>query len=396
VTEFDNLRPWIADVAAGPGDRAPAPAPFPGHPCRERPLVDALKEISVRRPTLALAGIIAAILAAAAVAYATTGSEPLATNAPNSTPTSSPTASTPVTAASAPTPSASTEPPGPLPTQPVAPTNPIPAPAPKPTTPGPVATGSSSGQKNCFAQLDACGYPSKATTGVPAGTTLSAYTGPDVITKAGTIIDGKKLGCIEIRATNVVIRNSRLTNPGDCWWMVDVAAGDVTIERTTIDCVDYRTTGIAEANFVARLVQILRCENGADTSWGNITIVDSYIGDVREVDGGHGDGIQVSGGDVMRNVVLRHNTVQLLNPVTSSIEWDRMPAANVTVVDNLFSAGAYTIYCPDPSGGAVTFTGNRFGVGSHGPAYGFTDGCRASGITWTANYRDDTLAAVKA
>jgi hypothetical protein len=67
----------------------------------------------------------------------------------------------------------------------------------------------------------------------------------------------------------------------------------------------------------------------------------------------------------------------------------------VTVADNLFAAGAYTIYCPDAAG-TVSFTGNRFGVSSHGPAYGFTNGCDASGITWSGNYRDDTLAAVTA
>ncbi|MGB7980866.1 MAG: hypothetical protein WCF36_08765, partial [Candidatus Nanopelagicales bacterium] len=35
------------------------------------------------------------------------------------------------------------------------------------------------------------GFPSAATTGVPAGTSLSAYTGPSRITNAGTVIENK-------------------------------------------------------------------------------------------------------------------------------------------------------------------------------------------------------------
>ena len=44
----------------------------------------------------------------------------------------------------------------------------------------------------------------------PAGTTLTAYTGPSTVTTPNTVIDGKTIGCITVSATGVVIRNSRI------------------------------------------------------------------------------------------------------------------------------------------------------------------------------------------
>jgi hypothetical protein len=154
--------------------------------------------------------------------------------------------------------------------------------------------------------------------------------------------------------------------------------------------------GIAFSNFQARRVHVQRCENGFHVG-SNTSIIDSYISGVVEVDGGHGDGIQASSGS---NIVIRHNTFDLRNPITSSIIMADQTMTNMTVEDNFFSAGAYTVYCP-PNPTNVVYRNNRFygPVGSwrtdsHRPAFGFTDGCRRAGITWTGNYRDDTLAAV--
>src|SRR4051812_31755406 len=52
-------------------------------------------------------------------------------------------------------------------------------------------------------------FPSAATTGWRhTGVTLTPYRGPDEVTRAGTVIDGKDIGCIWIRAQNVVIVRS--------------------------------------------------------------------------------------------------------------------------------------------------------------------------------------------
>lgn len=310
--------------------------------------------------------------------------------APSPTPTSTPGATPSATAS--PTPGATT----PAPTTP-APTTPAPtASSPSPT---PTVTGTGLKLKNCFPQLVVCGYPSLDTTGVPSGVTLTDYTGPSTITTPGTVIDGKRLGCITIKAKNVVIKNSTVTGP--CFYAVDVEnSGSLTISDTTINCVNNTGTGIVWGNYTATRVEIHHCENGLSTT-SNILFQDSYITDVIETNGGHGDGIQGESGS---NIIIRHNTFDLWH-VTSSIIWDKFANANTIshalVEDNFFTAGAFTIYCPT-YGSDVVYRNNRFyapigntSVDRHRPTYGFWyDTCGKSWQTFTGNYRDDTLTVI--
>lgn len=195
-----------------------------------------------------------------------------------------------------------------------------------------------------------------------------------------------------IRASNVVIRNSIITCPGG--FGVNVQSGNVTVEDSEIDCVNHKGTGLVFRDYVVRRTEIRNCENAAHTG-SNVTIQDSYITGVVEVDGGHGDGLQGSSGS---NILIKHNTFDIQNPITSSIIWDGLVISNVTVEENFFAAGAYTIYCPD-SGANRVYRNNRFygPVGNWGsdpyrPAFGFKTNC--SGVTWTGNYRDDNLGPV--
>jgi len=248
---------------------------------------------------------------------------------------------------------------------------------------------------NCFDRLAACGYPTTTSTGVPAGTVLTAYTGPLTISTTVTIT-GKSIGCgLTIRSGgNVTIRNSKITGP--CFYGVDMEGGTLLIEDSEVDCIDHRGTGIAYTNFTARRVLVRNCENGFHVG-SNTLVEDSYITGVAEVGGGHGDGIQGQSGS---NIVIRHTTFDLTNPITSSIIWDRLTMNNVTVENNFFAAGAYTVYVPT-SGSNIAYRNNRFfgpvgGSTTHRPAYGFSTGAGRSGVTWVGNYRDDTLGAVNA
>lgn len=214
---------------------------------------------------------------------------------------------------------------------------------------------------------------------------------------AGTVIDGKSIGCgLTIRNQNIVIRNSKITGP--CFYGVDMEGGSLTIQDSTVDCVDHKGTGIAYANYTALRVQVVNCENGFHTS-GNNRIEDSYIGGVVEVNGGHGDGIQGTGGS---NYTVRHNTFDLFNPITSSIIWDNQTMNNVLVEGNFFAAGAFTCYVPT-GGTNVVYRNNRFygPVGNwtsdpHRPAYGYSTNANRAGVTWTGNYRDYDLGPVNA
>ena len=110
-----------------------------------------------------------------------------ASPSPSSTPAPTPTA----TPSSSPTPA-----PSPTPTASPSPTTPVPSPTQSPTpSPTPPPTG----------------WPDASNTGVPAGVTLTPYTGPCTITTANTVIDSKTVNCaLEIRTSNVLIWRSKV------------------------------------------------------------------------------------------------------------------------------------------------------------------------------------------
>lgn len=282
--------------------------------------------------------------------------------------------------------------PSPTPTTP-----PDPTPAPT-TTPPPTPSQSPTTLTNCFPKLAACGYPHPGNTGFPVGAELTPMAPAEVRT-AGTVINGRLInGFLKVLAPDVIIRNSKIVM-GDNFYGISVeGAGSATIENVEIDCVGGTGNGIQGSDFAARRVNVHDCENGFHTN-SNVTIQDSYITGIREVNGGHGDGIQ---GSSASNVIVRHNTFDLLNPITASIIWDNLTMTNVTVENNFFAAGAYSVYCPT-SPTNVTYRGNRFysPVGNwqsdpHRPAFGFATGCNRPGITWTGNFRDADLGTVNA
>jgi hypothetical protein len=258
------------------------------------------------------------------------------------------------------------------------------------------------------ARLAACGYPTIGTTGVPANVVLATYTGSLSITTPGTVIDGKAInGCLRIATTGVVIRNSKITCLAGGWFGgiygddAPATGTPLRIERVEITCVDGHRNGVWAHNFIATGLYIHDCENGFEVN-SNSTIQDSYIA-AREGDSSaHGDDIQSQGGS---NVVIRHNTFGGLNPITSSIITNPTQNSHWLIENNFLSAGAFTLYCPeDPSQGDFVVRNNRFmparPSGATQPydqrlgAYGLTDACNDSRITWTGNFRDNNLSVV--
>ena len=98
-------------------------------------------------------------------------------------------------------------------------------------------------------------------------------------------------------------------------------------------------------------------------------------------------------------MIIRHNTFAGTNPITSSIITNPTQNHRWLIVDNLLSAGAFSVYCPEQGTGFVVRQ-NRFypaKTGSpHSASFGLTDACGHSGITWFGNYRDDNLSTVSA
>lgn len=310
-------------------------------------------------------------------------------------------------AAPSPSPSASASPsPEPSPSvSPSASPTPPPSPSPSPTTPSPSPTQTGT-LKNCFGdvknssgpidqgRLGQCGYPTLFTTGIPPATVITAYQGPMNVTTSTTVIDGKRIPCgMDIHATNVVIRNSLITGTG--FWCIQVYGnGSLTIQDSEINCTNGSGTGLWGPNFKATRLYIHDCENALEIN-ANSQLVDSYLVAREGNSNAHGDDIQSQGGN---NVTIRHNTFAGLNPITSSIITN--PTANNSwlVELNFFSAGAYTLYCPE-QGINFIVRNNRFywpvgGYASdpHRPAYGLYDACVGNpGVTLTGNFRDSDL-----
>ncbi len=201
------------------------------------------------------------------------------------------------------------------------------------------------------------GFPTPATTGVPAGVRLTS-SGSLEITKAGTVIDGLDInGNVEIRADNVTIRNSRITSNAEIPVRVYKDGNERTysgfvIEDSRIRGVGRCSAAIGLSNYTARRVHISGCSDGAK-AFSNTTIEDSYLAGFYRVDGEtHNDAIQSSGGS---NIVIRRNTV--LGPYQMStsaiiLQANQSALSNVLVEGNYLSGGSYTIYTSDKGAGA--------------------------------------------
>ena len=156
------------------------------------------------------------------------------------------------------------------------------------------------------------GMPNATNTGVPAGTSLTAYTGPMTITTPGTVIDGKIInGTLIIEAANVTIKNSVVQNFG--FWGIDASAaaavGNVTVQNCTLtgsSSMDHDSAIVGSGTFIGN--NISNTENGILLQDGASVVRDNYIHDLNDNFGDpHYDGIALQGGQ--NHVLIEHNTI---------------------------------------------------------------------------------------
>jgi hypothetical protein len=266
-------------------------------------------------------------------------------------------------------------------------------------------------------------YPDATCTGVPAGITLTAYTGANPITTAGTVVDGKRItSCLEVAAGGVVIKNSYITcaNSGPLSCSDQGACGrsatPLLVQDSEIDCTGNGATGIVgqgtaitEANFTLRRVDLHGCENGLDINQG-VDVEDSYFHDlyndptVPPPDGAHADGIQFAGGhwngsawdNASLNVTIKHNTIYGMGWKsngtgfgfgTSAIITNRGGDTNILIQDNLLAGGAVALYCEQGAKGINYRVINnhfstKFGpnVGAYGPSTDCSDETQSGNV----------------
>ena len=254
-------------------------------------------------------------------------------------------------------------------------------------------------------------FPSPATTGVPAGTALTPYTGPCTIQTANTVIDGKTINCtITVQAKGVVISHSQINGTV---YSDSAGSGSFTISDSSVNAGNQAGTGIGDANFTATRVNVTG-GNRSINCYANCTVQDSYVaGQFTDKTGVyHESGIRYN-----TNSHLIHNTIACTAPdvapdagcsaaITGYPDFD--PVTNDVIQDNLILAGSggYCSYGGSTGGkpysghtANITFTGNVWQRGTQkgsaggyvcgywGPITAFDTG--APGNVWSNNQYDD-------
>lgn len=150
-------------------------------------------------------------------------------------------------------------------------------------------------------------WPNESNTGIPAGTSLTTYTGPCTITADDTVIDSKTVNCdVVVQASNLLIKNSQVN--GVVYSGEDVNSGySFTLQDSNLDATpgfSGDATGVGETNFT-----VLRSEitggRRLGHCWDTCLVMDSYFHglDTDETGTAHQSGFRMG-----RNTTLIHNT----------------------------------------------------------------------------------------
>jgi hypothetical protein len=262
------------------------------------------------------------------------------------------------------------------------------------------------------------GRPGPGDTGVPAGTTLTPYTGPCAITAAGAVIEARSISCpaLLIQAPDVTIRGSSMqrvvvdTDVNRSW--------SLTLTDSEVDGGRTDVPAISNGNVTVVRADIRGGHNGLEcqehSSW--CVIRDSWIHDQWQPPSGdvHLGGLLFMGSQVPcvgtdgACVEILGNTIVCDAPVnvdgggcTGAInllpQWG--PLRGAVVVGNHLGANPGAAYCTYAGAGmeypatGVVYRDNVFERGSnrtcaaYGPVTNFD--ASAPGNVWEDNRYDD-------
>jgi hypothetical protein len=262
-------------------------------------------------------------------------------------------------------------------------------------SPAPSGTPKPSSSPTAPATVPRAARPGPSNTGVPAGTTLTPYTGPMTITTPGTVIDSKDVrGALVITAKDVVIRRSKIHDDPDADAGIYVQdTGSATI--TDSEIYDFQV-GITYSNWTAIRVNLHDLTFDGMKISSNVRLQDSWVHDARPGPDAHWDGGQVQNG--VTNTVIQGNYIDASGPTTNSALFltpDLGPSTKgpLTVTGNWLEGGNFTVCILDGDNGRFTIsdievTDNRFGRAGQ---YGWSN--VNVPITQSGNVVDSTGAA---
>ncbi len=188
-------------------------------------------------------------------------------------------------------------------------------------------------------------WPDQTNTGVLAGHALRPSEPLRIKTPGVTVTDLDIKGSVEILASNVTLKNSRIRNAGFDVVRIHPGATGVVVENCEIDGVgtgNDGSNGIRGAGLFLRN-NIYNVENGI-TLDGSAIIRGNYIHNLLASGKPHYDGIQIDGG--VSDVTIEYNTVVNQHGQTSTVMIDNYfgPISNIRVENNRLIGGGYTVY----------------------------------------------------
>jgi hypothetical protein len=193
------------------------------------------------------------------------------------------------------------------------------------------------------------GFPTAATTGVPAGwQPVSVHEGDLWVHDAGTVIEDVLVtGSIQVRAENVTIKRTRVE--GIIWnqYSDTEQFGGLLIEDVEVGpdsgvMTDWGHGAVGTAGYTARRVEIHNVTDGFRVSGDDIVIEDSFVTlAVVEGECNHLDAVQgYGGGD---NVVVRHNTLDARGHCSNASVFMADSSPHAVVENNLLLGGTYVL-----------------------------------------------------
>jgi hypothetical protein len=268
------------------------------------------------------------------------------------------------------------------------------------------STASCSGASNTPGGPDPWGgcWPGPDNTGVPAGTALTAYTGPCEITASDVVIDARAVNCaLSFTGSSLTITDSMINGE-----VFNNGSGSVLIQDSELNGGSDHSETVLGSNLEI-LSSNLHGNQHEVYCADNCTIENSWLHDNFNGAslGWHQNGFLSTGG---YGYTLEHNSVGCVGGCTGDITF--IPNGNVshgTVDKNLLVATSDVAYCLYPSSDSsgkpgivsqMTVTDNVFQRGSNGkcgyfgPVYGWdtpnnSPGTDGYGNVWSGNMWDN-------
>jgi hypothetical protein len=270
-----------------------------------------------------------------------------------------------------------------------------------------------SGSYPNYADLDACGYPSPDTAGVPSGTSLTtvssscnclpsgdSYSGDELyIGSTGTVSNvSMPDGYVVLGVSGATITDSLLRcnvcNQGG--GIIAPQGNSLTITHSTIggtgggsDCTSPSSQDIGPSNGGGTLnYDVFDC-SVEDINGSGYTLTNSYVIVDGFTSGSHNEDIYQPGGG--SNTIKDNTLIDPLSSTASIFMDEKLGSEGTTIISgNLFSGAGYGDGMVVGGGGNVSVTNNRFSA-----AYGSSDvGSVCSNTTWSGNVMDSDGSTV--